>query len=1008
MRVLAVLVVLAVACQPRPLSYLMPPATADLEPAVGSLGNGVTRALEARYHDQLAPAAAFRLIPTDGSELALIALQARVTITGPLAHTELSFTFHNPEDRTREGRFAIDLPPGAAVGRFAMKVDGVWREARVVARQRGREVYETFLHRRVDPALLEQDVGDRFSARVFPIPARDDKHLVVAYDHVVADRYTLPLSGLPAIPRLAVTIERDGVVTRHDGEGVPPADVVVPVDSGPAAVEAGGAFVIRLDGGAHGLADRGPSEVGANERLVVLVDTSASRAYVMGRQATVVTELAAAVEPATDVIIAAYDHAVTELYRGPAKGAARARHALFAHGALGASDLGAALAWAAGQGAARVVIVGDGVATLGLDDPRELVAIVRGSQIARIDAVVVGANVDRDTLGELVRAGARPGGILDGRDSRLGERLHAPVSEDLPISVAGASRVWPASTGGRLRGDPVFVFGLRPPGAGSLRVTIGTGATARTVEQVPRQSPAREVRRAVARAELAELTARAREAAGPARGGLERQIEEVALAHELMSPQTSLIVLETDADELEMLGPRQRPNEASDRSAELFDASKLDGGGEVVRITSTAPMIDPSSTAQGINIDRSYVAVVGNPLDKAATARFDALGTSFSGATSIENVYIVDGINTSPVGSTGRRIQTMLGRRSWGMLPMPPRTGPDRGGAIERGGLRRGESPHTGGLHEVMTAIARGERDRALAIATRWQLAEPGDVAALLALGEAAEARGAGGVAARAYGSIADLYPHRAELLRVSAERLDRLDQREGVIGRTSAPETVRSSIALYRRALRDRPDHVTGYRLLAYALLRAGRGDEAFDVLLEGLRRARDGRVLRQDARVIAAHLAARDPAQRARLVERLGVPIATRPSLHVVLSWETDANDVDLHIWDRHGKHAFYDHRTLASGGMLVDDVTTGFGPEMFLVSEPRAYPYTIAAHYFDRGPMGLGLGTVQVIQHDGRGEIAIESRPFVIQKDGATVELGTIASPWRPLAPPVRSAR
>ena len=32
-----------------------------------------------------------------------------------------------------------------------------------------------------------------------------------------------------------------------------------------------------------------------------------------------------------------------------------------------------------------------------------------------------------------------------------------------------------------------------------------------------------------------------------------------------------------------------------------------------------------------------------------------------------------------------------------------------------------------------------------------------------------------------------------------------------------------------------------------------------------------------------------------------------------------------------------------------------------------EQRAYPYTLQAHYYARGPMGYGMGTVQVVRHD-----------------------------------------
>jgi uncharacterized protein YfaP (DUF2135 family) len=119
----------------------------------------------------------------------------------------------------------------------------------------------------------------------------------------------------------------------------------------------------------------------------------------------------------------------------------------------------------------------------------------------------------------------------------------------------------------------------------------------------------------------------------------------------------------------------------------------------------------------------------------------------------------------------------------------------------------------------------------------------------------------------------------------------------------------------------------------------------------------------------------------------------IADRPSLRIVLAWETDANDVDLHVRDRAGGHAFFSQRRLPSGGELLDDLTDGYGPELFAVDAPAAFPYRASVHYYRRGPMGLGLGTVQVIRHDGAGNVTVEDRPFAIQTDGATIDLGEI---------------
>lgn len=305
-------------------------------------------------------------------------------------------------------------------------------------------------------------------------------------------------------------------------------------------------------------------------------------------------------------------------------------------------------------------------------------------------------------------------------------------------------------------------------------------------------------------------------------------------------------------------------------------------------------------------------------------------------------------------------------------------------------------SPYEGRFKTVMDAIAAGSFKSALAAALAWNSESPGDVLSLIALGEALEATGDRGAAARAYGSIIDLFPARADLRRFAGARLERI---RGGSGLDLALDT-------YEKAAADRPDHPSGHRMLAFALLKKGAHEEAFEAALAGLsRRYPEGRfagarrILMEDLGLIAAAWIKAEPARRAEVMDSLakqGVMIENDPSLRFVLTWETDANDVDFHIYDADGGHAFFSHPALRSGGSLYADVTTGYGPECFTVrlpKEERSKAYTLQAHYYARGPMGYGIGKVQVIDHDGSGGLAFEERPFVAMVDRAYVNLGRI---------------
>src|SRR5262249_1550978 len=69
-------------------------------------------------------------------------------------------------------------------------------------------------------------------------------------------------------------------------------------------------------------------------------------------------------------------------------------------------------------------------------------------------------------------------------------------------------------------------------------------------------------------------------------------------------------------------------------------------------------------------------------------------------------------------------------------------------------GIDASPSPYTGKRRDVMSAIAERDFASARRIATSWRLEDPGDVTALVALGESLEASGDFATAARAYGSI--------------------------------------------------------------------------------------------------------------------------------------------------------------------------------------------------------------------------------------------------------------
>jgi uncharacterized protein YfaP (DUF2135 family) len=72
----------------------------------------------------------------------------------------------------------------------------------------------------------------------------------------------------------------------------------------------------------------------------------------------------------------------------------------------------------------------------------------------------------------------------------------------------------------------------------------------------------------------------------------------------------------------------------------------------------------------------------------------------------------------------------------------------------------------------------------------------------------------------------------------------------------------------------------------------------------------------------------------------------------LRVVLSWDSDNTDLDLHVIAPDGGHGWYGNRVLANGGALDVDVTTGYGPEIFAMPAPLKGRYLVYINYYGGG--------------------------------------------------------
>jgi hypothetical protein len=1077
------------------------------------------------------------LTASDGTGLRLLRLVARAVVDEPLALTEMAMVFENPRDRTLEGTFRFALPQGASVSRFAMRVGEAWQEGEVVELQAARHAYEDFLHKKQDPALLEQAAGSEFSARVFPIPAHGIKEILISYSQEILPRaaYLLPLRGLPEIDALDVELSHAGAkepeLAFHRERTVPEDLSLVARESSPDGLESGDLVLARV----RPRIEAAPEPISS---AIVLFDTSASRSLGFADELRTLARIVGGIVEQSGaharIAVACFDQTVLRLFEGEAGSFGARELARIERGALGASDIDGALAWAGeaamNAGYKRLVLVTDGVATAGLATDEALVAQTRllgPAGIERIDAVAVGGIRDDSMLRRVVTAGLEHDGVVaDGAldEASLGRRLSLATRSGIEVKVEGATWSWPRTLDGVQPGDERTIYAEVPAKPGRVRLDVGGETSVPNLRATTRPL----LERSWAQAKIESLLDQ-RAASGSSDPDLTKQVVALSVAHRVVSPYTAMIVLETEQDFARFNIDRHAQKDIltiEHGAISIANRGSLSGGprgvtpGRTPLATAAIPKVPaPSEAAPAFGLSGSLNGASASP-GQVDPSSFSAKGNMWG--SEIGDSFGSGGLGLSGIGEGGggasasggtaqgfgsghgrlgashvtrapavRAGATMVSGRlppeviqrivrqnfgrfracyERGLVHDHRLTGRisvrftiDRSGAVSQvadGGSDLPDTeviacvvqaftnltfpepageivsviypilfspegadtgptplspepvpwrahvplappepppkvePYSGRFKEVMSALAKRDPRSALALSSAWHDEDPGDVLALVALGESLEATQDLSQAARAYGSVIDLFPARADLRRFAGERLERLT---GGVGLDLAIDT-------YSKANDQRPDHPSSHRLLAFALLKKGRFAQAFEAGVAGLtqkyppmRFAGVDRVLREDLGLIGAAWAKAEPSRRGEILKRvidLGGSVESEPSLRFLLTWETDANDVDFHIYDAKGGHASYQSPQLGSGGNLYADVTTGYGPECFTIRGPRAGragPYMLQANYFSRGPMGYGMGKLEIIDHDGAGNLTFEERPYVVMADHAFVELG-----------------
>ncbi|MGZ8795966.1 MAG: VIT domain-containing protein [Thermoanaerobaculia bacterium] len=975
----------------------------------------------------------------DGQELILEDLSARAAIHGMLSLTELEFRFRNPQPRRVEGRFTCTLPPNAAISRFAKEVNGQLMEGEVVERLRANQVYEQFLHQMRDPALLEQDQGNRFSARIFPIEANATVRILVSYSALLPMRagvrtYKLPLRGISKMGHFSFR----GFVSPLPGESsgdspsslqhstadvysleqrdyTPARDIELvwrPSADAPASrVLTAGDFYLA----SFRPQVRNGSMVSASHNWLFYVDSSASSAEGAQHRIDALSTLLRSLPQSDRVQVNAFDHDIAVLGSGTAAEMSRSiRSLLEARRFLGGTDLAAALRHAAKSAQEEpgrtTVFVSDLVATLGATESNEIArAIASIPPRARVHALILGSREEASVAKSLAAGRGRVVRVPFSEMMEQGAReaataLQKPLGASFDVADAAAEWVFPAHVDDIQPGDEVIVLGkTRAGGEVSVRLSGGRAGASTTL---PGGTFGPLLEREAYRAYLESLAEReANEATEGVRRALQTEQVRVSVEQRVVIPRTTMLVLETESD-YQRFGLDRRAL-AAILTVDAGGISRIDRRGSEPRpLPAPVPMpkrVTPPTPRDG-NAGEGRVGAASPPPPPSQAIALDAAQFVATEAKDVQALNAPTAVaeRTTTVTAQTPGVAPAPGRLG-GVIARPRPEPPRQVQKVEDAGWIHRRLPTRAEVEQLQKKLAANQSDRELynqlsealaaleewkelrALAFAWQPYDPENPQVYEVLGNADEHLGNRSEAARAYGSIIEVAASKPELLQRAGLLLVR-------VGRASLAETP------LRRALELRPDRVNSYRHLALMLWLDGRPEEAARVLESATRQKFPNwygdaqRVVRDELGYVYRTILNKSSQRSAEITDRareLGIDLKRRDSLRVTLAWETDANDVDLHVVDPAGEECFYSHKNNRSGLGLYEDITQGLGPEVIRTSDFTRGTYHVGVRYFAAGPMGVSRGIVVIMRDRGNGrDPSVEVEPFRLVQGGGDV--------------------
>ena len=892
-----------------------------------------------------------------GKPMELREMDVRARIAGLQVETTTTMTFFNPNFRQLEGELQFPLPDGATVTGYALDINGQMVDGVVVKREKARVAFETEVRRGIDPGIVEHVAGNVYRTRIYPLPAQGVRKVRLSYVAELSSDKTgdaacfLPMPIGESVARLTIRIEASPVGVKPEIGGFgnlrfrsfdnlwvaetevrdaqPGEDIWVALPRLPAQI----ATVERTADGdvyfaASDLYVAATTSAKAPRKLGIAWDASGSRA---GRHLQ--EEIAALRKLGLNSSVLIFRDRPEDIR--PLGDPDALKDIAYD----GGTDLAAAAAKVRQSDIHDWLLFTDGFDTLGEELPDF------GDK--NVTAIVSQTVADRELLRQVC---AR---VIDLQRFDASAIFQPPVRL---VRVHGTGIAEVQGIGGAAQGR-VGVHGKLTADEAELRFEYSDGRRSPLFKLSRRAATGGELLAGVWAAQRVNQLAVRAEA---------NEDELLALGRRfgIVSPATSLIVLERLDQYVrhDIEPPASLPDlrrQWHDRLASLAKNEQQQRAGKIDRVlamwrervawweTSHRVPADfgrPEEMTSANRVHSGWGAqggVEGGAVEEAPPALPRGVSGGVPGG-------VVAGV---PGGTVGQPVATLDGAPGDLQARKSAEHGSLSPGAATQAALqtvaekfkdaRPGGARITVQAWDPATPYLRALKAAAKADRYKVYLEQRSRFAASPAFfvdcAEFFLREGDNAVGVRVLTNLAELQLEEPALLRVLAWRL----QQAGDLDR---------AIAILRKVARLRPEEPQSYRDLALALAEHGETAEATTLLAKVVMGEWDNRfpeievvALEELNALIARTHPPGPPPVDQRLIKNLDVDV------RIVMSWDADATDVDLHVVEPSGEEAAYNHNRTTIGGLVSHDLTQGYGPEEYMVRRGMPGPFKIFARYY-----------------------------------------------------------